>query len=578
MVAESDINQLIKRGPAGPDFEQSTIAYCDESVAIALTRLGEVLARQYPQITTESQQRLQELSQKTYHPLPSSDLMQENGVTYLQTHSGKRILANQIVESVYHANPRLGLFEYAICLYPTKNERYAAQRLPWFESRFSKIRKTADLHPNAPLAEIIACGYITQIAKNHATDNARGLLKRAVVFAGVSDPAKLSNYLDLVASQVSKVRFNEAFIAEGLSTIERLRLAERLDEKQIQVLFDLAFIRNKAFDQESEFRQALEPIIRVVFTERWDDAYLHRDFLLKYFVSSFPAWRGRRFQQESGITSFENFRHLAKSVREGKVVIHDDEVPEEYKKSFGDIFPKKVERARRERNLEIVQSSINLSNTVVRELAREWKISQSVRSPGEQIKLIFQNHQDLLYKLLTDGEDDFDHFMELIEEVDPDLTFSKAKSLYQELVRLKELYTDNKPPYVIREQKRTTPVLSVELDDSRQIFWYPTEQPVDIYLRGEHNVMSKNYGNFGRLLHNVILASFQENPERPVLNQDQLKASLNRAYNLERKRNPKIEEFTMSEYLLALINTVPFTFKPTEDDPVIQFVKSLSPS
>lgn len=570
------VESLSQRTPSGPDFAQATAAYCNECVEACIAKFGEVLMRHFPEVRQAIESKLQIITQPGPRRPPQTSFVTEGDRKLLEFPNGSRLFLNRIAESVYYANPELGVLQYIVSLYPPRNQQETYQRFPWFENRFTKIVEVGQFSLDDPRVEYIAVGYVTQVGKVHATNKARELLKRAQPFAGVGSAEGAMLFLDTIADAVKQIRGDQLFIARGLATMVEIGERVGFDDQQTQLLLDLAFIRNRAFDQPAEFRQALEPILRLIAEENWEEAFAHRDFLLRYFSNSFPAWRVREFRA-TGAATFESFKDLARAVVQHRLVMYDEEVPDQYKASFGSTFPKKIERAQRERNEAIVRRSVRLSNTIVKELAAETQEMVRFRffrefsgEREDEVRQIFTSPLSELTKSVK--------FRTLCQEIDPDATDAFIRNFYDEL---KERFSQGPiivegPPYTIRTPF-LSPILTVEFMDDRQVYWYQTTNIVDVRLRGGDRVpMMKNYGNFGRLLHNLILKAHQETPERPVLNLEEIKAALQRAYEKERQHDPIVAQFTLGDYLRALFSTVDFAVELTDIDPVIKFTRELA--
>lgn len=355
------IDNLIRRVPSGPDFTQPTLKYCQDSISFGVSKVEDVLKRQFPSDATKISEAL-ESTKLDFVPLPSSSLHAEEGKVYIISPSrGTKIPANRTLESIYNANPRLGVFEYAIALYPPTSRRFAHERHPGFDRRLTNVATTGELLLDSPLAEIMSVVYITQIAKISGVEEAKKFLRRARLYGGVASREQLDLNLQGIAEQVRDIKRHQAFIAEGLGTVNRIAEQNGLDENQVRLLLDVAFIKNRAFDQDEEFMQVLRPIVRFMSEGDWQLALAHRDFLLKYFVSSFPEWRQKTYQEETGIKSFESMKEVIQATKKGELVIYEEDVPSAYQELFGESMMRKVARSERMDRLEIIRKSVNLS-------------------------------------------------------------------------------------------------------------------------------------------------------------------------------------------------------------------------
>lgn len=513
LTSQERVESLLKRTPSGPDFTQSTIGYCNEAIEASLAKFGDTLINRFPAYRDFVTAKIDDITKNQYRELPKNNFVLEGKEKYLQYPNGNKYQLNKLGEAIFLANPDLGIFQYMLTLFRALKPQDAPQRFPWFNQRLSKIAETGKLSLDDPKIKYIATSYITQVGKVHANAKTHNLLEKARLFGGVDNPEKINAYLDKVGEMVTQIKLDEYFIAKGLSTMNNIAQEANLDAKQTQLLLDLAFIRNRAFDQEREFRQVLEPLIKLTAENRWDEAFFHRDFLLNHFSASFPPWRSREHAATG--TTFQSFKDLARAVVNGGLIIEDKNVPDEYRKSFAEIFPRKLERARSENETKIVKESINLSKRIIRELALT-----TINKQYKRLNAVF------------------------------------VRSPYV-------LYTPN-------EQRIT----DIEIMDDKQICWYQTNSSLDVRLKdGKTEVVTKNRINFGRVLNNLIRAAYKYPSDAEVLNIQEIKNALESAYQKEKEHNPKIAKFTLVNYLKAITGTVNFGVKQTSKESLARFLQ-----
>lgn len=452
---------------------------------------------------------------------------------------------------------------------PNKSESYS--RYPWFNNRLTKIAEIGQLQLDSPEIENIAIGYITQVAKNLAVSKSQELLRKVSTFAGITNPTMIDGYLKSLEIPVRQIRAHQAFIARGLATLNETKNKANFGDQQAQLLLDLAFIRNRAFDQPKEFRETLEPLIRFVGEGDWEGAYKHRDFLLRYFADSFPDWRVKRFEQEQQQSSYLSFRDLTKAIVEHRLTLDPEDIPTKYKEAFGDIFPKKIERAERTKDSEIIRYSFSLSKEIVKEVSKASKTKSFAtlirREYGQNAGRII-----IMFEGIADEEDQKQAFMEFMECFNPDLPYLAAEEKYLQLkANFKNI---RRRPYIVRIPNPRE-ILEVEARDNDQVYWYPTRSPRSFRdQKGRIQELYKYYSSFGRFLHDLILSAYNENPEKQTLNLTELENAFIAAYQIEKEQYPKLF-YRLSEYIKAHINNSHLNVELTEEDSILKFINQL---
>lgn len=530
------INHLLRKSPLEADFGWSYIEHATECIGLATDRYRERLVAQFPQLGDDINKRLRYISAAALRHLPESGFRVEEGRPALavpnRDNRDMTMFLNRIGEAVYHANQAMGLFEYLIATYPTKDPKYIAQRHPWFNNRLTRIMEVGSLTPNSAPIEYIGVGYATQIGKIAALDRSVDLLKRASTFSGLDSPERVEPYLNGIQVTVSKLKVDQSYIATGLHTMKDIAERSGWSEEHTQLLLDLAFIRNKAFDLPVEFSQALLPIIKLMSVGDWAAAYEHRDFLLRFFSSSFPAWRRSRYASETGIQTFESYKDLAGAIVKHKVAIDGSEVPDEYQPFFSNVLSKKVDRAEHRLHEVILEESIPLSNAFVRELGKTTAKLVSNRYP------YYYYHKE-------------------------------------------NPFSDNQWEQIRRAQAEGLPLLNiptpravyiVEHQAGNQIYWYPTDHLVKVKIKdGQTDMRMKSHYNFSTLVRDLVLTAPRSDGKRPVLGSEDIIDCLERAF----VENKEGYHFTQKEYLEALVSSLPSPLGEEEAKIVGNFIQDL---
>lgn len=371
---KESIKMLLRRRPSGPDFEQSTIAHSQECLESASLVFRTILTRQYPHLIPVIEEKLNpSIDVQAHRP----SFHKEGDKVFLVSPYGTKIPAITALHIVAKANPDLIVFKYAILLYPpSRNRKHTDQRFPGYNSRLHRIIIESQLlSPKSPEAKIIALAYITQVAKIVTVQKCQELLRKTQLFGGIAGADKVEPFLANVAAPVSEIRQDQLFIAKGLSTIDQIAKKANLEKDQVQLLLDLAFVRNRAFDSSSEFQQVFVPLIKMVAGGKWEEAFRHRDFLLHFFAASFPNWRVRRFEREQQEHSFESFRDLSAGILKGLLSIDPETIPEQYQAFLTKTMPKKLVMAEHEEEKSIITRTLKLSNRILRRMQKNPNFS-----------------------------------------------------------------------------------------------------------------------------------------------------------------------------------------------------------
>ncbi|MBI2012118.1 hypothetical protein HYS91_05100 [Candidatus Daviesbacteria bacterium] len=566
------IDRLLARVPSGPEFTTSTIIYCDLSIAHASQRVISVISSQFPGQIPNLVAWREELINSSRRP-HSSGFVIDNGGLYLRTPNGKHLPLNRVSEAVYHADPTLGAFEYIIDFYPTTNKHYAWERHPWFTGRIGKVVDIGGLAIDAPETKIMAVGYAAQIGKIKAVRASRTLLKRVNFFGGLGDEQRIPVFLETIGSMVGEVKTHQAYISKALTVMRRLAETYGFGEEDVRLLLDVAFIKNKGFDNPEEFRSALAPIIRLIGSRDLAEAHLHRDFLLRFFSASFPEWRRREFEEYTGQKSFETFKDLVKAIAAKRIHLTVEEVPQHYRELFGPLLSRRVERAERIRNVEVLEESVLLSNIVVKELDKETHILHlkaqidtdlQSRIPLEPLSNEFGKLVDILTKENFDEEEKLEAFREVLRTAGSKMPERELVDLFDTLFDMyeyewKKFFTSrdregDRGPMEIVFGGRNVRIIEVEMSSRKQIYWSPTTHPVEVRTKEGLEFRNKAPHNFAQLVLEIIAyASTAKSTSK--LGISELLSIFDRAYVGFKIRRPRAD-FSLTEYLEALYSTL----------------------
>ena len=369
------IDQLLRRGPAGPDFSQATTSYCEECIAAAVARFQENFATQYPPNTLSGIKIALEAAANYFVPaLPPNNFTTEDDQTVLSSPNCRPLKLNTVARAVFASAPELGIKTYLLPTYFFQPEKLTGNNQPvhyfWFNSRLNKIMEAGQLSVTDPKVGLIAVAYVTKIAKDMATNQARDLLVKAKTGSRFETFPQFQQYLKGVVSDITRIKYRECYIINGLQTLQSLTQSAGLDQQQQRLWLDTAFIKATAFDEQVTMNEVLEPWVKLAAESRWQEAFSCRDFLLKFFYSSFPDWRTREVREAGGLV-YSRFSDLAKAIDKGQMTVDLAEIPEGYRTTFQQVLEKKVVREHRERLRAISKGSVELSNLILEELAIE---------------------------------------------------------------------------------------------------------------------------------------------------------------------------------------------------------------
>lgn len=332
-----DNSQDLTVGTAA-DIRFFTREYCNQIIETAAHQVEERLSVQFPSLQDIIHGQLSQAANVAV-PLNRS-VFSADGNHFL--HNMRLQKVNQVSKAVFFASRSLGVKPYLLGLYPydeTPNppgqrpgDFQELRRYPWFNARLGKIVEVGTLPLNSPIAEYIAASYITQVGKNYATHEADTLKDRTDAFEGVKDANGIKNYIDSFAQRVQTIRHHTQFVGLGLNIMANIAKSSGFDEQNQQMLSDLAFLRERGFDSREEFDAVLTPLIQMVARGDWNNAFAHRDFLLRFFGNSFPDWRVKKAHQDQTQTvSFNSMRDLIAAIRNGSVALEDIAIPPRYR-------------------------------------------------------------------------------------------------------------------------------------------------------------------------------------------------------------------------------------------------------
>lgn len=531
---DEEIQDLLKRSPSDADNSQTTNSYTSECIRLTTEKVKSVFIRQYPDLVYV-QEQLTDIARRTLINHRSSDLLLEDDKKFLKT-PNSQIEANAIVTSASHANPDLIQFKYAITTYgfPKKDSPYA--KFPGFNQRLQKIMEVGNLKEDSPEAQILAVSFLTQAAKHLSVDKAKVLLKKIRLFGGINGEQNIQPFIDRLSTDTMNIQFDQSYISRGLNTVSEIASGANLDENQVWLLQDLAFMKADGFSDYEEFNKAIAPIATAVGRGDWESAFKQRDFLLKYFSATFPEWRSKKHQKQTAERTYKDFKDLAKAVLREDISSEDVDVPPKYMEFMQEYLPKKLKTAEKNRDNELATQSVPLSNSILKELAKEtatmlfadYLKNQHYKNPITLIEIISK----------APSPEDFNQFLIFLEKERPSMTLENARRLFASLTRMARNATGiNQRPYLLRTP-RPIDVGDITLDhEGKQITYSPTERRT-VY--------------FGDLLSTIIKASKFHQEGRPILSAAILKKALKRAYELQKSDNPDLD-YTLLEYLDVVI-------------------------
>jgi hypothetical protein len=581
---QQKVDMLLKKRPSEPGFTQGTISYCNDAVDASLAKFKDALTRTLPS-SSDLIQDMVTSAEIIHAKPPQSNFVASGEKVQLQYPNGDLGDLNNTLRSVYSVDPELGPLKYAGKLFFSRDRKRMSERYPWFNSRLSKVAEIGNLNLEDPKIQYIALAYVTQVAKNITVDESRELLKRSQLFGGISDLEKLSTFMEGVKGSVYIIRQGQSFISKCFDAMDSTANRSGINEEQRQLLLDIAFIRNRAFDDPQEFRQALNPLIQLISQEKWSEALELRDFLIKYFSTSFPKWRAHGFKLSSGNTVFEGFKDLAKALASGKVSLTEEDVPEIYRPAFEGKLSHRMEKARYDREKQILKGTVGLSNVFIQELARDTQVMLREHRITTLMS-VFGEYSDEVKSILTSSEmnenEKYESFYIRVKLIDPETSDKQISQTYRVLSRAFFVTSEAEitTPCVLRtpNEKRLIEVEYYDYDHKDiQIYWHQTDSTVDYSYRGtKYESRMKNYRNFGRFVYDLLLIGIQnQSSEKPVLKTQQVLDALNRAYTISVSDYPHLAQTSIKDYLRSLLHSFLPVRNRTNIDPVVQLIDSL---
>lgn len=572
---EIKIDQHLRRRPAAPNFPQSTLSYTNRAIRLASAQAAAVLTDRYPHLGPEVAAKL---GQRYIPDIPAGTdpaLFEDEGAVFLRTPDGRSFQANKILTAVHAVNPKTVSPEIGLSLYPPTGKRDPITKYPGFEIRFRRILEVGELDLDHPVVQTTALGFVTQVAKNLATQHSRELLKNTRYFAGFEDPLKAERYIDGLRDSIQSVRVHQAHVVEGLNTLRSMTAAAGYDSDQVLHILDMAFLSNKAFDRSDEFTHALEPMIRLISRGEWEQAYQHTGFLLRFFARSFPAWRVAENEEKTGEKSFDSLRKLAVAVAKNEVVLQPEEIPPGMTPIFEGKFKTKVEKVQTERETKIIKDSVTLSRRVLEGIAGAGDPKEGMR---RYLNILFKDQAAAVVALLMHPKADesykYAQYRQIFAELYPRIEGSRVDTLFYDLLEDLRPVISPKPESVLVFTPSPVAVVDVRHVNKGQLYRFTNDKSLDIFARGKPPVsMANKRGPLGKLLYDVLRVNMGSDNAHPLIDPILLTDALTTAYEEERQAKPRATDYSLGEYLNIVITDAGVEIPDT--DPVRDFISRL---
>ncbi len=552
MVATSE---QATTNPFKVHFGERAIEYCVGLQRRLLEHYQVVLVNQYPDLA-EDIERAAEAAMTGEPSLPLSGFKVVGSTVIIGAVDHRYLEVPLIGQVIQGVNRKLGVWEYLEPLVSVNATRSDLspfnKRYPW-NRRLAHIQKAGDFSKESPVLQFMAVASAGQAATNIAREEGQRFIstsENAVAVNGLTDYEGIRNFLN---QRLFRVRQHQAFIKECSATLGEIAEKGQFTQDRQQLLLDLIFIHKDGLEKESEFDRFFNPIVELVKDGNWQEAEGCRDFLLHSFPGLFPDWRQRENGVEPAGFSAKSIDQLAGQISAGEVTL--GAIPRQYA-FLKDRLPQSMDRAQKERNRQILKDGIDVSATMVEELARELakrNILQSQKDRNTLIEAIPRGDvlDDIFNKLrFTERkEEDWERFASLIDSYY--LSGVTADSLRWFFDDMRRKLT---PPYELRAKsaRRVAILKPIEFQNDKSARQVYLVSPPD------------DYGDFGSLLSEIIEASFIPSRNNLVLSRDEVRSALIRAWNRQ-ERKPAV---TFKDYLTILV-------KPISDSPAAQFIGEL---
>lgn len=374
-----------------------------------------------------------------------------------------------------------------------------------------------------------------------------------------------STNLGRIIDRLHAIRLGQTYISLGVTTQQTVSKHADINEQQLQLIMDVAFIRAKGLENSEESHQMIDPIIRLIAIGNFDQAAYHRDFLLQYFTRSFPEWRTREAAEMSDQPTYPTIAHLARAVQSGQLVVDPESVPDKYQEFFGELLDKKIHRLERVRTREILTTTHSISREILQQLQTTYETITRNKRLNELRDRLKIDHPEV------DAEDIDEGFTILTESGYDPKTF---QAVYRGIVL-------NVSPYLLEHltdvfinnwESPKKPATSRSFIDLQTVEGKPKIQMIPgnnrSFAEGIH--FYENQVSLGRFFYRLVEISFEKHFG---LNPAELQTALRDSFISAQNAHPKHSWFTQQEYFNALLSQ----FTPSKPNPdVIQFFTELN--
>lgn len=545
--SKQTLKELLESAPSGPDFVKGVIDYAKNSINASVWRTSQVLEQQFPEHSKEIRLTIDEICSPPFIFTVIPDLVLQKGPLVLKLENGKPsggkrfIPANSVLESVYRANPKLGIFRYAVLLYPTrsnysKNDPEGEERFPEFDHQFAEVIKEGNFKIDSPAAKIMAAAYMVELGKRRAIGSTKEFLKSTCEFGGLTDQSKIKRYLENVFKKRMEIVLQDlAFILEGKNTIENIAEEASLDSDQTQLLLDIAFLKTRVFHFQANPVGIIGFFAGLIAKNKWEEAYTQRDFLVRQFPAAFPSWS----------REMHNKRLIENRLSNNGVVEEAD--INGFQKMF--FNTRRFERFDITRTNEIIAKSGGLGNAILIELDKETKKDDLERYIRRNMGADLVSAVTPIFLSCLPSEAKFSEFEKIMEKT-RGLRFSEPGKLFTRINSFADGFFTS-PTRVLRTPEELR-ILNVELRDEGLVYWYATSLPVEIIDQaGNVQVGTKNYADFGPVLYKTICLSLRKQNISGVLSCEQVKSALRKAYAVELGGNPGLADYRLGVYITS---------------------------
>lgn len=553
---DADLDTHRHKTPGRDGFVTSIRGYCDKAIDLSLEKYRYILDREPGNVANEVAEKLTDIRSRWVAMKEASE---------------KKWLATQIERAVIPKNPSLGVDRYTTGLQvPTPSERrqLTLPRFPGFEQRINDFMEWSLIDVSDPKVQIIAAGFLTQVAKNYAVLGSKRLMERAHSVSRLGSDFSPQNWIATIQSQVDEIRQDERYLALGTQTMNQIAKEAGLEEEQIDLLLDVAFIKDPNERPDPKVIESfLLPLSKLIAEGNWEEAFVHRDFLMKYFSDFFPEWKVREASKQSGALKYRNFSDIGRAALSEGVAIDPAEIPDGYKQAFEGILGQKIQTTESREIREIMQQSLKLSEYWMIEMSDAIKVKLWT---NHLLKLEAKNqYSDLPRKWIgsksRNERYDTNAYREWRLAVGGD---SSDEVINKEIELISHLQTMDIGFLHISYPQIPRATFGED-------FPFRHEKGKHYYLT-EAITMGRGYKkNFGNLVSRVCLGSFEE--ESPyLLKEEEIIFSLRRAHELYLKESKS--DISLAAYVSAILESNTSAPHILNDERVRRLIKSIEQS